>query len=508
MVPAQEFWGTRAYLGPGIHATTSTHSTVNNTMENGSKTPAPRKETRRDFIKKGAVVATAAVAGVKASSAKPATRKNWAPAPGSVLGANDRLTVGHIGVGGQGFNAHMRTVTNLNNEGGTRHNYDFNAVAVAACDLYSGRRERAKELMELARTTRGASDVTTETYEDYRELLDRDDIDVVFIGAVDHWHAKIAIDAMQSGKHVYCEKPMTRYMGEGFEIYDAVQETGKKFQIGSQFCTEGKWHTAAEMIRAGKIGPLVLAQDSYMRNSPNGEWNYYNLEEGVTPDTLDWDKWLGKVNRRVDFNREHYHRWRKYYPYCAGILGDLLAHRIHPLVIATGNPEFPSRVVCLGNKRIGDTNLGPEDRDVNDNTQLIVEFPSGLNMIILGSSVNEQGIGQVIRGNEATLYFGGNTVELRPERPFADLVDQETVENIQPGVSIPAHAANFFDSIRNDTQPNGNIEVAIRTQVIISLAEMSDRLGEMMHFDAATRKVYTGGGQEVEPITYGTLELS
>ncbi len=479
-------------------------------MENGSETPSTRQETRRDFLKKGAVAATGAVAGLKAfeSAAKPKTRKNWAPAPGSVLGANDRLIVGHIGVGGQGFNAHMRTVTNIGGDGDTFHNYPMNAVAVAACDLYAGRRERAKDLMEQARRTRGASDVTTETYEDYRELLERDDIDVVFIGAVDHWHAQIAIDAMHSGKHVYCEKPMTRYMGEGFEIYDAVKETGMKFQVGSQYCTEGVWHTAAEMIRAGRIGPLVLAQGSYMRNSPNGEWNYYGLEEDVTPDTLDWDKWLGRVNNRVDFNREHYHRWRKYYPYCAGILGDLLAHRIHPLVIATGNPEFPSRVVCVGNKRIGDANLGANDRDVNDNTQLIAEFPSGLNMMILGSSVNEQGVRKMIRGNEGTLYIGENTVELRPERAFADLVDAETVENIQPGVSIPAHVANLFDGIRNDTKLNGSIEIAIRTQVIISLAEMSDRLGEMMHFDSETRTVSTGSGRQIEPITYGTLDLS
>ncbi|MFT5145257.1 MAG: putative dehydrogenase, partial [Thalassolituus oleivorans] len=218
--------------------------------------------------------------------------------------------------------------------------------------------------------------------------------------------------------------------------------------------------------------------------------------------------WLGKVNNRVDFNREHYHRWRKFYPYCAGILGDLLAHRIHPLLIATGNPEFPTRVVCVGNKQITDATVGAADRSVNDNTQLIAQFPSGLNMMIVGATVNEQGLGQVIRGQEATLYFGGDSVELRPERPFADLVDQETVENITPGVSIPAHAGNFFDAIRNDGTPNGNIEVAIRAQTIIAMAEMSDRLGEMMHFDRETRQISAGSGRVVEPITYGTLDQS
>ncbi|MFT5517119.1 MAG: putative dehydrogenase [Rhodothermales bacterium] len=475
-------------------------------MDNGSEGKTPRTQSRRDFIKKSAVAATAVAAGVKTAKASKYT-KDWRPAPGSVLGAADRLNIGHIGVGGQGFNAHMRTVTNLR-DGESWHNEEHNAVAIAACDLYSGRRDRAKDLMEQSRIARGATDVTTEVYEDYREMLERTDIDAVFIGTVDHWHSQIAIDAMESGKHVYCEKPMTRYLGEGWEIYDSVKSTGKKFQIGSQFCTEGKWHTAAQMIRDGKIGRLVLAQDSYMRNSPDGEWNYYGLEDGVTPETLDWDKWLGKVNNRVDFNREHYHRWRKFYPYCAGILGDLLAHRIHPLLIATGNPEFPTRVVCVGNKQITDATVGAADRSVNDNTQLIAQFPSGLNMMIVGATVNEQGLGQVIRGQEATLYFGGDSVELRPERPFADLVDQETVENITPGVSIPAHAGNFFDAIRNDGTPNGNIEVAIRAQTIIAMAEMSDRLGEMMHFDRETRQISAGSGRVVEPITYGTLDQS
>jgi len=129
-------------------------------------------------------------------------------------------------------------------------------------------------------------------------------------------------------------------------------------------------------------------------------------------------------------------------------------------------------------------------------------------MVIIGATVNEQGLGQVIRGNEATLYFGGNTVELRPERPYADLVDQESFENIQPGVSVPAHIDNFFSAIRNDTTTNGNIDVAIKTQTIISMSEMSDRLGEMLYFDEKTRKLSTGSGRNIEPISYGTLDHS
>ena len=464
--------------------------------------------TRREFLKKSALGAAAVVAGVSSASATTNVVRGGSKAAtiAPVLGANDQIVAGFIGVGGQGFNAHLLNVTNLK-EGEALHGMQLNAVGAAACDLYSVRRDRAHSSLDEARSATGREAKVT-VHEDYRELLDNPDIDAIFIGAVDHWHTRIALDALDAGKHIYCEKPMTRYLGEAFEIYDKVKETGKKFQVGSQYCTEGKWHTAAQLIQAGRIGKLVLAQDAYMRNSPNGEWNYYQLEDELVPgETIDWSKWLGPVSDR-EFNPQHFHRWRKYYPYCAGILGDLLAHRIHPLLIATGAPEFPKRVCSIGNKVIMDATVGPEDRDVTENTQLLTEFPSGLCMLITGSSVNEQGLPQVIRGQEGTLYFSGSNLELRPERPFADLVDPEVHEDIKPGVNVPAHIDDFFSAIRDDRPANGNIDVALKCQVIISMAEMSERMGMMLHFDEETRKLTDGSGNEVEPITYGTLEQS
>lgn len=458
-----------------------------------------QQESRRNFIKKSALGAAAVAAGIQGTK----TIQAKAPATGSVLGANETFICGFIGVGGQGYNAHLRSITNRMNNGKRSHNVPLNAVGAAACDLFSKRRDQAYNELESARQDEGRS-AAVEVHEDYRAILDNPDIDVVFIGTVDHWHTKIALDALDAGKHVYCEKPMTRYFHEGFEIYDKVRETGLKFQIGSQYCTQGKWHVAAEWIRDGRIGPLVLAQDSYCRNTPIGEWNYYELEEELQDGkTIDWKKWLGPVSYR-EFNPEHYHRWRKYYPYCSGILGDLLAHRIHPLLIATGAPEFPKRVCSIGNKYIGDANLGPDDRDVTDNCQLLAEFPSGLCMVVTGSSVNEQGLGQVIRGNEGTLYFSGESLELRPERPFADLVDGDQEDNIQPGVSVPYHIDNLLTAIRDDGQTNGNIDVAIRAQTIISMAELSERMGEMIYFDEESRSLHTGGGIKIEPTTYAT----
>jgi predicted dehydrogenase len=433
---------------------------------------------RREFFKKSAAAAAAAVTG-SAVLKTPVYGQNQAPFLGSVLGANNRLSAAFVGVGGQGFHAHVNNVK--------QHGAQFNAVGTVVCDVWSKRTERARDALQLK---------SADAVNDYRRVLDRRDVDVVFIGTVDHWHAPIAIAAMQAGKHVYVEKPLTRYLPEAFQVYDVAKSTGKVVQVGSQYCSEGKWHKAAELVRAGKIGKLVLAQDSYTRNNPNGEWNY-EIDPEFTANAVNWKAWLGEV-RDKPFNPDHYFRWRKYYPYCAGILGDLLAHRLHPLMLATGNPEFPSRVACLGTRKI------TEDRDVPDNTQVMAEFPSGLTMLVIGSTVNEQGLGQVIRGHEGTLYFAGTRLELRPERPFADLVDREEYPDVQPGVSVPAHIGNFLEAVRagDPAKASGNIELAIRAQTVISMAEMSERLGEMLHFDPATRTIRNGSGTVHQALTY------
>ena len=344
------------------------------------------QDTRRDFIKKTATV-TAAVAAANVLKT-PVYGQNQAPSA-NVTGSNNKLNVGFIGVGGQGM-AHVRSMKSHMNES--------NCDLVAVNDVWTKRVEGAKQYI-------GGK---CEGYDDYRKILDRKDIDTVCVSTVDHWHTKISVDAMNAGKHVYVEKPMTRYLGEAFEIYDTQKKTGKILQVGSQGCSDRKWHVAAEMIKAGKIGPLTLGQGSYMRNNPKGEWNYA-IDPDAKADNLNWKQWLGPVKHAdtKDFNADHYFRWRKYYPYCAGLLGDLFPHRLHPLMLATGNPEFPLRVVSIGNSKIHTDKKTPGTymRNVPENVQLLAEFPSGLCLMVTSSTVNEQGIQDMIRGHHATLYF-------------------------------------------------------------------------------------------------------
>ncbi len=442
-------------------------------------------DSRRKFIQKGA--AATAVAAVVNPFKSPVYGQNKAPSA-NVKGANDRLIIGHVGVGGQGMR-HVRDVKKFSGDNKT--------TQVAVCDVWEKRKDLAKAYIEKD------TDWKVDAYADHRKLVERKDIDAVFIATVDHWHAQVAIDALENGKDVYVEKPFTRYLDEAFRVHDVAKKVGKKVQVGSQGCADAKWSKAAELIKAGDIGPLVLGQGSYMRNAAakGGEWNY-KIDPDARPDNLDWNRWMGAVDKKVPFNADHFFRWRKYFPYCAGLLGDLIPHRLHPLMLATGNPEFPSRVVSTGTRKIS------TDRDVTDNTQLLAEFPSGLTLIVTSSSVSEYGLPDVIRGHHARLEFGGNRVNLVPERPFADELDPEEFTNLQPGESVPEHEKDFFNSIRENRQPNAGIDLAVRVQAVISMAEMSERLNVACLFDEKTRKITTGEGTVIDPISYGSLPLS
>jgi predicted dehydrogenase len=457
-------------------------------MENkvtGSSAALPR----RDFIKK-----TATAAGLIAASPllkTPIYGQNQAPSA-NVTGANDRIQVGVIGIGfGIGQN-HLAGIHEKANEN--------NTVVAAASDVFNKRRDFAKEKANLK---------DSDVYVDYRKILDRKDIGAVLIATHDPWHAQMSIDAMEAGKDVYCEKPMTRYLSEAFKVYDTVKKTGRIYQIGSQGCSAGGWHKCAELIKGGTLGKLVWAQGYYCRNSKGGEWNY-PIEVETKPENIDWDRWLGKVKKQP-FSGEDYHRWRKYYRYCAGPLGDLVPHRLHPLMLASGNPEFPSRVNAIGTKCIHsdlDTQGVPE-RETPEHIQLLAEFPSGYLITITVSTVNAKSPGFTLYTHKATLDVGtsGEVVKLLPEREFGEEIDPENFGPMQME-DIRVHEKNWFDSIRARKAPNADAELAIRVQTVISLAEMSDRMKTTCLFDEKTRKVTDHTGKEIATIDYDTAATS
>jgi predicted dehydrogenase len=436
-------------------------------------------ETRRSFIRKAAT-AVAAASTVNLFTT-PVYGQNQAPSA-NVAGANNRIAVGYIGTGKQGME-HVRSQKKFAQEN--------NIVQAAACDLYEKHLRAAKQYIGLK---------DADGFADHQRLLERKDIDAVVISTVDNWHAQCSIDALEAGKHVFCEKPMTRYLAEAWQVYDTVRKSGKIYVIGSQGCMDAKWHKAAEWIRAGKLGPLVWGQGSYCRNNPtNSEWSF-PVDEEANEKNLDWYRWLGKAPK-IPFNPGHYFSWHKYYAYNSGIIGNLLPHRFHPMMLATGAPEFPRRVVATGTRKVS------TDREITDTTHMLAEYPSGLTLLVAGSTVNQVGLPDMLRGRKATLSFAsqGNKVELKPESIFSDEIDAEEFNEPTPTESIPRLEKNFFDCIRSGKAPVANVELAIRAHTVLCMAEMSERLGLALFFDEKNRTLKTGDGRVVPPLGYDSV---
>ena len=170
-------------------------------------------------------------------------------------------------------------------------------------------------------------------------------------------------------------------------------------------------------------------------------------------------------------------------------------------MLATGGPEFPRRVTCTGTRKVS------TDREITDTTHLLAEFPSGLTFCVAGSTVNEQGLQDMIRGRKGTIYFSStaNDMELRPERPFVEELETEHFKDPRKLADVPRLEANWFDCIRTGRTPLASIDLAIRAHTVLCLAEMSERMGLMLFFDEKTRQIKTGEGRVIPAISYDSI---
>ncbi len=426
--------------------------------------------TRRKFLQKGLV--TAGVGGLLAG-AGPSRAYSLAGSQ-RVIGANDRINIGMIGVGGMG-------ATHLGYLVEAIRKKEENAQVIAVCDIYEPRKNSGAETAKRQWETSPAPG-PVEVYHDYRKLLENKSIDVVWIATPEHWHAKMAIDAMEAGKDIYLEKPITRYVSEARAVYQTYLKTRRVVQVGSQWTSEPKWRVAGQLIADGKIGKVVWSQTSYCRNSREGEWNYGidpNARPGVN---LDWEAFLGPAPRRP-WDPERFFRWRKFWDYSGGIVTDLFPHMLHTLMLAIG-PEFPNRVVATGGIFVH------YDREVPDTFHMMAEFPSGHVVLVAGSTANERGLETVVHGHKANMELGLSDILIRPERIYADEIDVQRIPVESVADPLKAHHKNFFECLRDRSKsPNCPLDLAYKVMVTVGLAELSYREGRMKIFDPDHQKI-------------------
>lgn len=449
---------------------------------------------RRQFLGQTAA-ALASVSMLKSLEAAP-MEKPIRKVTTRVLGANDRINLAFVGNGMQFLGLLQRGFQPRKDKKG-----DFEYAAV--CDVWEPRLKYAQEKTKAEKT-----------YRDYREVIQRADIDGVVVAVPDHWHYAIAREAMLSGKDVYLEKPMTYTIDEAAKLNDLVNQTKRILQVGGSGPSTRLYWKVNEFIKAGKMGKILWGLISYNRNTDTGMWDYPIPGIGSEPwpnaefseKNCDWKMWLGSARKRP-LSAERYFRWRKFWDYSGGNAGDLLYHRLGAMSAMIGF-DFPTRVVGAGGIYV------QKNREVPDTYMTMVEYPGDYCINMISCMGNEQSAPISIYGNWGTLQIvqermqagdamgdltrprggrpGREVAVIKAERTFLNKFKEanegKTEITIEP-VESEDLADNWLDSMRTREKPIYDVLRGYQVMVAIKLGVDSYREGRVMTFDPASRRI-------------------
>jgi predicted dehydrogenase len=439
-------------------------------------------------------------AGAAAGAAISLPAKNYA----AIAGANDRLGVGFLGVGGR-CQQHIDVILEMQGK-------KLPVAPVAVCDVWDGDQElgnkKGRGLYPSAK--RCGIDINDKDHvsKNYQKILDQKDVDIVCIATPDHWHARMAIDAMDAGKHVYMEKPMTRTIAEAIAVVDTAVKKNKVVTVGVQSMADPTWRAAHEYIAAGNIGHVLQGQTSYFRNYIGGQWRYYPLKADMTPKTIDWNMWLGHGFKSVDgsplgptekeqpFDRAVWAQWRCYWPFGGGMFTDLFVHQTTHILAAMGL-RFPARVVGAGG-----IYLEYDGRDVPDVATVVADFEEGAQFIVSATMCNDTQLGEVIRGRLATIKFVGGGDYIKgfdvfaqglqggPQKPKGDGGEKPIHEyrHDKTGNATYALWENYLECVRaNKRETLSTPELGAAAFSTVNMGVLSYRQGKVLFWDKEKR---------------------
>jgi predicted dehydrogenase len=373
-----------------------------------------------------------------------------------VFGANERVNLGVIGCGGRG--TYVMGVFQKNP-----------VVSVAAiCDVWETRADRAKQRAAVA----GAK-----VYQDHRRVLDQSGIDAVLIATPDHWHAPIAIDALNAGKDVYCEKPLTLKIEEGPEIVKTARIAKRVCQVGMQQRSGPHYMQARdEYVKGGKLGKITLARTWW---HGNGAHLMRVPDELVNkPGNLDWARFLGPVKWR-DWDPKQYANFRAYLDFGGGQITDLFTHWIDVVHMFMGQ-EIPISAVAAGGVYHYD-----DGRTAPDTINAILEYPgkwSATFEATLAPGLSGDGIEMV--GTEGRLHITRGQFTFTPKGRGA----QPTV--VKAEGSLDQYLVdNFIDCMKSRKQPNGDVLIGHRAAQASHLANIAWVQKRRLRFDPEREEI-------------------
>jgi predicted dehydrogenase len=370
------------------------------------------------------------------------------------IAPSNRIVMGFIGVGKQGKGSHLGRMASRK---------DVQVVALS--DVETGRLEECNKLVNdiEAQDKEQPSYKGCEMYGDFRELIAREDIDAVLIATPDHWHAIPCIMAANSGKDIYCEKPMTRTIHEGRAVVNAVRRHDRVFQTGSQQRSEysSRFIRAAELVRNGVIGD-IQSVDIGVGGPPSDS---YNLPPEPVPPTLDWDMWQGPAPWRpynselCPLNYGGYPHWRYFRDYAGGSLSDFGAH------------HFDIAQWALGMDDTGPVEIIPPDG--TDVKRLVFHYANGIPMYHGGAAAC------VFHGTKGTIFVSRSYLRAEPESILETPLGPDAVHlNRNKG-----HHNDWIDCIRERSRPVADVEIGHRTNSVCQLANIAYVLKRPLKWD-------------------------
>jgi len=420
--------------------------------------------TRRDFTK------SLALAG--ATTALGAAR---------VIGANERVRLGFIGLGNRGdqvMDAFLKQP---------------DAEIVAVCDLSAA-------YMDFAARKAGGS---PRQFKDYRRLLELKDMDAVVIATPDHWHALQMVHACEAGKDIYVEKPLSLCVAEGRKMVEAARKHERVCQVGIHRRSSAVCREAADLVRQGGLGKVTVARAFHVQNEwPNGIGN--PLDE-MPPAGFDWETWLGPAPQKAYNKNRTFYRFRWFYDYSGGQVTNFGVHYIDFIQWALG-AQAPRSITAMGAKAAAMA----DNREIPDTLEAIWQYPAGT--LVTFSQFNATagawslpGCDVELRGTLGTMYLFGDGYEIVPDpiseeefparTPLTRERDARYRKDAKPRIApqkvrgrstadTAPHARNFLDCVKSRAKCNCDIETGHRSTSATLLANIALKTRSVLDWDA------------------------
>ena len=436
--------------------------------------PNSKNVTRREFMKKSA----AGAAGISLASSVFSL--------GHVLGANDRVRVAAIGTGGR-CRGLIRDFHQFNQE--------MNMEMVAVCDLWKIAREKGTNLVEEL------SGKKPKVLRNTDELYEMKDIDAVIIGTGDFQHALPCAEAVRLGKDVYVEKPLANHFEDAKEVRQAVLESDRIVQVGTQRRSSGRYKSAKKIIDSGIFGDLKVVEMNWNVNQPK-RWRREKDVAIMKEEDTDWKRWLLR-QPEVPFDPRKYLEFRLFWPYSSGLPCQWMSHQIDTVAWFADDP-YPAEVVAMG-----DIYQWEDGRENPDTLSAVFKYPAGFQVNYTARQTNSYGgtkevylsnLGALDTGNW-TLSGDGGRSGVRPVGKNGQLLEEAYVDdrgrNRTRGLSEPIeaseegvhHMKNWMDCIRSRQKPNADIEAGYSHSVALCMVIEALHTGKRVRFNPHSHEI-------------------